>query len=494
MIAEPRVSPAGAQPPLVIALDLGSSSARVALFDAAGRLVDGTLRRARVAWSIGADGAVETDAERLVRRACALIDRLVVAWPELAASARLGVVSTLFHSFAGVDDTRRPVTPLVSWSDTRAVAAARRLRELVDPVAAHDRTGAPIHPGCWPARVALWRERAVVGGWAGLPELVLHRLTGRWLTGLSIAGGTGLLDRRSRDWDVPLLEALQLDPGALPPLHRTLEPVGGLTPAAAARWPALADVEWLAPIGDGACGSVGLGAVGWGAAAVMVGTSSAVRLLVPGDPPVAQGLFAYPLEGTGTLLGGALSEGGGTLEWWANIAGEPLAMAVERATAGQRAAGVVALPHLAGERGPGYRADAGLVLAGLRAWHGVDDVLRALIEGIAVSLAELHHRLVELAPAPPRIVAGGGALSRFAPLAQAVCDALGRPLEVSAVSEPSLRGAALLALHAAGLLPLTSESPPGYRLEPDPARSAALGRLRERRRRLYAALYRQAQE
>lgn len=350
MSLEPRVRPTAAEPPLALALDLGSSSARVALVDAGGRLVDGTLRSARVEWSFGPDGAVETDAEGLVALACELLDRLVDESPQLAAGARLGAISSAFHSFVGVDAARRPVTPLVAWSDTRAVAAGRRLRDALDPALAHDRTGAPLHAGFWPARIAFWRDRvARIAGWAGLPELVLHRLTGQWLSGLSIAGGTGLLDRRHREWDAPLLAVLGVDPDSLPPLQTRLEAVGTLTGAAAARWPALAAVEWLAPIGDGACGNVGLGAVGWETAALMVGTSSAVRVLVPGDPPLGGGLFAYPLEGVGTLLGGALSEGGGTLEWWAGITGEPLADAARRAGASPKS-GVIALPHLAGER------------------------------------------------------------------------------------------------------------------------------------------------
>lgn len=489
MSREPRVAPEAAQPPLVVALDLGTSSHRAALFDAAGRLIDGTLQRAKVAWTPGADGAVETDGERLVELSCSLIDRLVHSWPELAAGARLGVVSTAFHSFVGVDAARRPVTPLLSWADTRAASSARRLAGLLDPAATHERTGAPIHPGYWPARIASSRgQDHAVAGWAGLPELMLHRLTGRWTIGLSIAGGTGLLDRRGRAWDERLLGALGLEPAALPGLHTALEPVGRLTHDAAVRWPALSHVEWLAPIGDGACGNVGLGAVGWERAALMVGTSSALRLLVPGDPPTAEGLFAYPLEGVGTLLGGALSEGGGTLEWWGDIVGERLEDGAGRTAAGP-GSGIAALPYLAGERGPGFRPDASLVLVGLRSGHGADDVLRTLLDAIAVSLAEIHERLARLAPAAFRIIAGGGALNAYKGWAQTVCDALGRPMDVSWVSEPSLHGAAVLALHSAGLLPLDGDTPTAGRLNPDLARSAELAALRGRRRRLYAALY-----
>jgi gluconokinase len=488
MTQGPNITPAAAMPPLVVALDVGSSAVRAALFDAAGRQVEGTLQRAALHWSSRPDGSVETEADGVVASVCGVLDRLVHDHRRLASAARLGAISTIFHSFVGVDAGRRAVTPLLSWADTSAAGTAEELRSRLDTAAALDRTGAPIHAGYWPARVARWRNAASVTAWAGLPELVLDRLVGRWLTGLSIAAGTGMLERRARRWDPVLLEALALDASRLPPLHDRLEPVASLRPDAVRRWPALTKVEWLAPIGDGACGNVGLGAVGPHAAGLMIGTSAAMRVLVAGHPPVPAGLFAYPLEGVGTLVGGALSEGGGTAGWWARLTGQPLDLLM--AAAGASPAGrVPVLPHLEGERAPGYRSDARFVATGLRSEHRAADVLRGILEGVATGLSEVRDRLAPNLADTSRIVAGGGALAGSPIWRRIVCDALASPIEFSAVPEPSLRGAAVLALHAAGLMRLDTPAPIRSRLEPDPEGSAAMAALARRRRVLYASLY-----
>ncbi|NIT97690.1 MAG: xylulokinase, partial [Actinobacteria bacterium] len=48
------------------------------------------------------------------------------------------------------------------------------------------------------------------------------------------AGGTLMLDLRTRDWSADLLEALDLSPAMLPPTFEGTEPTGAISPAAAA--------------------------------------------------------------------------------------------------------------------------------------------------------------------------------------------------------------------------------------------------------------------
>ena len=99
--------------------------------------------------------------------------------------------------------------------------------------------------------------------------------------GQSMASGTGLYDRAAAAWDARLLAALGLEPAQLPPLVDDLTVLGPLAGAARTRWPALAHLDWYPAWGDGACGNVGLACVGRRRAALMVGTSSAMRLLLP---------------------------------------------------------------------------------------------------------------------------------------------------------------------------------------------------------------------
>lgn len=476
-----EIEAAAALRPLVLALDFGTSSTRIQLHDARGRPISGTLLQRHTTWKTDASGGAWTDAAVLLGTLDALLDDLVARHTALLSDVVAGGASCLFHTFCGVDARHIPVTPLRSWADTSAAAAAAGLARRLDAEETRQRTGAPLHPGYWPARIAAARaERATaIAGWAGLPELVHHRLTGTWCLGRSLASGTGLWDRHQDRWDAELCSAVGVDADALAPVTTDF----ALVPAgeeAAARWPALSHLRWLAPIGDGACNNIGLGATGPGRAVLMIGTSAAMRLVLDrGAGLVAPGLFAYGIEGGRTLLGGALSEGGGIAAWWSRVTGRRL----EDPPAG--AGEAVMLPYLSGERAPGYHATATGTVAGLHGTDGADALLAAIMNAVALGLADVDLAL----GSPPSITATGGALRASPVWQRLVAAALGRPIDVARIVEPSLRGAALLALEAAGARPLGTVEPLEVdRVEPDEAMRQALRRSARSRAALYRRL------
>lgn len=493
---QPAVHPKDAERPFVVALDVGSSSVRAGLYDCRGRLIEGCLSQLGYAWEIGPEGSVRLPAAALLEVAGQALDGLATAAGPLAREAVAGGIACFFHSIVGLDDAGRPLTSVLSWADTSAGAEARALRASVDPEGTHQRTGAPIHPGYWPARVVrLRREQPAIRRWAGFTELLAELLTGRAVTSISMASGTGLLDRVSGAWSSPLLERLELDPGQLPALWADDRPIGMSGPRSARRWPTFAHLAWFPVWGDGACGNVGLGVLDPGRAALMIGTSGALRSMVPEpDPFVGPGLFAYRL-GTGTLLGGQLSEGGGTVAWIAGLLRRSPA-ALERAAAQLEpdGHGLTILPFVAGERGLGYHEAARGVFAGLAGGTDAASIYRALLESIAYRFAALDARLTAALPGKPEIVAGGGALTRSPLWAQIVADALGRDIQVASRVEASLRGAAILALRGSGLLGEgkgegATPAPVRSRLiRADPDRAARYEAGRARQEALYATL------
>src|SRR5205085_755803 len=89
----------------------------------------------------------------------------------------------------------------------------------------------------------------------------------------------------------------------------------------AGRWPALRDVPWYPCAADGVTGNLGSGCSTPEDVAVQVGTSSAMRAVVPGTPPtVPEGLWCYRVDRENALLGGAVSEGGNVPGWTSMLA------------------------------------------------------------------------------------------------------------------------------------------------------------------------------
>ncbi|MGH7361080.1 MAG: FGGY family carbohydrate kinase, partial [Candidatus Methylomirabilales bacterium] len=260
----PPVVPREAEPPLIVALDIGTSSVRALLFDRRGFALAGLEERAAYAMEVTPDGGVQTDADGLVARVVQCLDALLTApgtrLPPIAAVA----TSTFWHSLVGVDTGGRAVTPLYSWGDTRSLLEAAELRQRLDEGAVHARTGCPFHPSYLPAKL-LWLSRASPAAfrraarWMSIGEYLHLRLLGRATCSLSMASGTGLFNQREGTWDAAVLDALPISPEHLSPLTDVDAPAGGISGAFAGRWPILREAFWYPALGDGACSNVGSG-------------------------------------------------------------------------------------------------------------------------------------------------------------------------------------------------------------------------------------------
>jgi gluconokinase len=485
------VAPDRAQRPLVIAIDIGSSSVRAALHDRHGRSLRGSAVQVPYAWETGLDGSVRLAHQALLGLVGQALDELVAGGSASREVVAVGV-SCFFHSIIGMDGANRPMTPVLSWADTTSAAEAAELRGRLDGDQIHQSTGAPIHASYWPARVLrLRREWKGIRRWAGFPELLADAMTGSRPMSRSMASGTGLLDRAAGWWFEELLGQLDIDPGDLPPLVADDEPIGRLSPNAARRWPSLAKASWFAAWGDGACGNVGLAATGPGKAALMVGTSGALRAVVADPaPPVPVGLFAYRL-GEGAVVGGQLTEGGGTLAWASHLLGRSR-RSLERAAAGipPDGHGLTVLPYAFGERGLGYHDDARAWLTGLNPRTDAAGIYRAILESIAFGFAAVDERVSEVLGGSPAIIASGGALRSSPLLRQLLADSLGREIAVAPGFEASRRGAALLALRGAGVFDTLDgiAGPESRKVMSDPLSSARYAAARARQRALYEAV------
>jgi gluconokinase len=467
--------------PLILTLDVGTSSLRTMLYDAQGSALPDAEVQITHSANVTPDGGVELDPEALFANAVRAIDGILSRVPPGQSIAGVATC-TLWHSVLGVDATGAAITPLYTWADTRARAAAAELRTRLDQDAVHARTGCFLHPSYLPARLLwlsgaqpeAWRRAA---RWVSFGEYLHQRLLGTTICSLSMASGTGLLDVHRCVWDREVLDAIGLDPQRLSPLGDAADTVAGLRPEWAARWPALAAVPWLPALGDGACSNVGSGCTSPRRIALMVGTSGALRVVVETpDAPVVPGLWWYRVDRRRPLLGGALSEGGNLVAWMrATLRLDALPdLEAEIAAMAPDAHGLTVLPFLAGERSPGWAAQARGAIAGLSlATHPVE-ILRAGLEAIAYRFALIQRRLAAVAAPDAEVIASGGALLSSPAWMGMMADVLGRRVVALGEHEASSRGAALLALEALGLLPDIAAVPTtlGATYEPDAARHA----------------------
>ena len=218
-----------------------------------------------------------------------------------------------------------------------------------------------------------------------------------------------------------------------------------------------------------------------------MGTSCALRVVLPSVPRVPEGLWRYRVDAARNLVGGATSEGGNVIAWCRRVLALPAdEAALEAAVASlpPDGHGLTALPFLAGERSPGWRDDARGALSGISLGTNAVGILGALLESVAYRLALVHETLAPLCAPGHAIVASGGALVHSPAWTAMIASALGVPVALSGEAEASSRGAALLALQALGA-PAPPPAPAGPLVMPDSRRHAIYQAAMERQRRLY---------
>jgi gluconokinase len=479
----------------VVALDIGSSSVRAVLYDRRARPVPGTEARQPYRPRVDADGTTEADPgalEVLVARSLAHV--LKAAGPRRRKNIAGVGVSTFWHALVATDDSARALTPVYLWADTRSGAASERLRDRLDAEAVHRRTGCPIHPSYWPAKLAwlrqerpdLWRRPV---RWLSLGDLLYWRMFGRLGTSLSMASATGLFLLAERRWDGELLSELHVSPESLPPIA---DMERGLEPRHRARWTGLEDVPWMHALGDGALANFGSGCLTPARRALTIGTSGALRVMHPPDVDalLPAGLWRYRLDARRMVTGGALSSGGNLRDWlMATLRLDRRRFEDRLRRMAPAAHGLTFLPHIAGERGPGYAAHAFGAVAGLTSSSTPEQIARAGLEAVAIEFARIDQLLDRVAPSPARLVASGAALLSSPAWMQIMADAIGRPVVAGKAREASSRGAALYVLERLGLAEPSKLDPgEGRTFAPRAAARKAFRLAEARQESLYRAL------
>lgn len=494
------VNPRDESGPLVLALDVGTSSVRASLYTEEAREVPGTQARTPINISTTIEGGAELDAREALEQVARTIDMaLALAGDNQSLRIETVAVSCFWHSLVGVDDEGTAVTPVLGWADTRAAVEASELSRRFDERSFHARTGAPFHPSYWPAKL-LWLKRTrpeiyqSVSQWMSFSDLLALKLFGRAQTSVSMASGTGLLNQRSCEWDEALCRELGVVKERLTALAETDKASDLLKGEYARRWPQLSRARWFPAIGDGAANNLGAGCTSAERLALMIGTSGAMRLVYEGEPPLAlpPGLWSYRADRRRVVLGGALSDGGGLWAWMnrtLRLEDETSGLESELAAMEPDGHGLTVLPFWAGERSTGWNSAARGSILGLSMHTRAVEILRASMEAVAYRFALIVEALEEFAPGA-EVVASGGALKASGMWAQIISDTLGRPVLITGAEESSSRGAVLLALEASDKIKSIGEgaAPVERIIEPDMIRHPIYRAARLRQEQLYRRL------
>lgn len=477
---------------LLLAIDIGTTGVRAALFEPRGTLVaDAT---APCAPDAPEPGFAEADPDQWWRITCRLVQELATQAPigDVAAVAVAGQAPTAVL----VDDAGAVVTPAILWLDTRADMEARALGSQAYYLGPKLAWLAKHRPE------AIARARWILQSHA----FVAMKLTGEVATDPSTAALCApLFDLGAKTWRDEACATVGVRREQLPDVRPAHQVLGEVT-AEAARLTGLAQgTPVVVGGGDFAAATLGAGVVEEGEACLMLGTAG--NLLVPRRSPGtdARLINAHHVGADRWLsLGGTLS--GGAQEWLRHAlargsGGDDTAVRgplpgfevldAEAASVPVGSAGLVFLPYLQGERTPIWDVAARGAFVGLSLGHGRGHLWRALLEGIALSFVDCQAVVAEAGVVLREVVAanGGGKSSLFR---QILCDALGVPLVYMPGASGTVAGAAILAGLGVGVFRDAGAAKAWrgvtLRHEPDAEATASYRERLAARREIYAGL------
>jgi len=449
-------------------LDIGTSSVRAGVYDCDANVFQETMVKNNRQLTATDDGGFEIDVDEAFNQLTQAIDDVIKKCPEELESIEYSATSSFWHSLLGIDKEGNPTTKLFAWAETRPAKFVRTLRRDLDETKIHNRTGCRFHSSYWTAKL-LWlrKERGSqfnkTDKWISFCDYAALKLFGELETSVSMASGTGIFDIRENIWDKELLEYLKIGEENLPTIIKDDKETFRLNKKYAKRWACLKETEWFLAIGDGAGNNIGANCVSKEKAALMIGTSGAMRVAFEGDIPerIPNGLWCYRIDRKRIIIGGALSDGGGLYGWLKkNFRLKKNDDKTEAKIAKRKPDqhGMTFLPFLAGERSTGYNVFASGAIIGLKYAHNKNDIVQAALESVAYRFAEIFDQLNEVLEIK-EIVASGGALRESPIWTQIICDTLGQDLNLPDTREASSRGVVLLASEVIGAITDIAEIP-----------------------------------
>ena len=441
----------------LLALDIGSSSVRAAIYDGNGKRIEKSFVKNDRRLDVTEDGGAEIDAEKALAQVIEVIEDVTNQVPELIEQVEFVATSCFWHSLVGIDEKGNALTPVYGWADTRSAKFVSVLRKNFDETATHNRVGARFHPSYWTAKL-LWLKDskpkvfAKIKYWLSFSDFIAWRFFGKVVTSVSMASGTGVFDFRKCVWDKKLVEFLGVSEN-LPELAKDNQTFQ-LNESYVEKFPKLKNSKWFLAIGDGAANNVGAGCVTNDKAALMIGTSGAMRVCYTGEPPkkLPTGLWCYRVDRKRVLIGGALSDGGGLYGWLKDtlkLVGTDDEIEGKIAENEPDSHGLTFLPFLAGERSTGWHAGAQGAILGLHSATDSIDITQAALESVAYRFAEIFDQLNAVFKIKT-IIASGGALRESPLWTQIITDVLNQKMSLPDVREASSQGVVNLALETIG--------------------------------------------
>jgi glycerol kinase len=420
----------------ILAIDQGTSATKALVVADGGEVLGESS--AAVNPKAGAQGAVEQDPEELLQSVIDAGRSAIAAAGEPVEAVGIGNQGETVLRWDR--ETGKPFGPALSWQDRRAVTVTRELADHADRLT--ELSGLPLDPYfAAPKMTWLARQDGGSGVISTIDAWVLQRLAGAFVTDAATASRTMLLDLESTTWSEEACALFELDPASQPEIV-DCDAVIGETDAFGETLPVTGlAVDQQAALFAESCFAAGEAKCTYGTGAFILATageqvtSSKSRLAV---------CVGWRLGGKTTYcLDGQVYSAGSAVSWLQQL--ELVSGPGDLDRAGGDDDEVVFVPSLAGLAAPFWSPEARGAWLGLSLATRRDDLVRAVIWGIAAQVASLARAMDADIGRPLDKLRVDGGLTRSSKLMQAQADLLQAPVELYPSPDATALGVGALA-------------------------------------------------
>lgn len=444
----------------LLGIDIGTSACKVAVFSRDGRVAAQAAGEYPVYYP--KEGWAEQNPEEWWSAVCHAIRKALEAGkivPEEIAG--VGIDGQSWSAIA-IDKEGRVLTNTPIWMDTRAQSICDRLNSEIGRDTIFRVAGNSLQPSYTTAKI-LWYQENMPEVYKKIDKIlqsnsfIAFKLTGAVTQDVSQGYGLHCFDMRKGTWDEEMCRKLGIPVSFLPPIVPCDCVVGTVTEEASAACGLAAGTPVVAGGLDAACGTLGAGVIHPGETQEQGGQAGGMSICMDtykADPRLILGYHVVPGQ---WLLQGGTTGGGGVMRWFEqefadyeramqekkgkssltqlNELAEPVAPGCD---------GVVFLPYMAGERSPIWNPDAKGVFYGLDFSKTKGHMVRACMEGVALSLRH-NLEIAEEAGAKADVLRAMGGSANSLLWTQIKSDITGKPIVVPSSDTATTLGAAILA-------------------------------------------------
>ena len=399
---------------LYLAIDVGTGGIRSALVDKDGRIVAFAHQEheqivPQFGWSEQRPADWWAGTVVTMKAVLAKVDNAAARVAAICACGQM-------HGSVLIDDDGTPTLEAVPlWNDKRSnpqvEAFAARVSEQQSLQLA-----ANLPSPAWPAFKLAWIAENRPDALARSSSLLMpkdwinFKLTGRRAQDITEASLSFLMDVETRQWSDQLCEMTGVPRNLLGDLLRPEEVLGPLLPDVAQQTGLPSGLPVLVGAGDYPMALIGSGVIAPGMGSDVTGTSTIITLMH--EAPVRSAGVSNVISANGDWGSMTLLDAGGDAVRWARRAFHDndrsyAQVAEDAARADVGSKGMFFLPYLSGERfGPHRNSRAQFF--GVSASHGLPEMHRSVLEGVAFSVRHQLDMLQGGHGRPDRIVAAGG--------------------------------------------------------------------------------------